>query len=400
MVKFGLYVAVGAFIIPNFLALRLVPVPEPEWKPDDGANPESEPGPQHDTSESISVHWYTIQDENFGHFRYYRDFKDALEKHPNVHTCEGSFVKCKSSTALILAHGSTTKAKIFKADHDGVMRALNTNQLKNTTKLIIFLNKEYVEWEEKLSLITNLARAFPKTVILTHSPMAREWSKEYKLHFVFVPFAVKFTDFDLHEKLVPFGKRKHDLYFSGDLNPEKYVLRKEIVEAFPEMSKQGIDIQYDGTGIHASPDFSSVFGFSLESDENDFVPEGSYKNFILDSKMVFSTIGMGPGSPTGSRRLLNLIGTRYFEIMASGTTLLLCERASDSTYAQLGIKEDVNAVMFSNVGEFIDKVQYYRDSKHAEAAMKIISSARDLVRSNHTWDHRAQQVVDELHSLQ
>ena len=98
----------------------------------------------------------------------------------------------------------------------------------------------------------------------------------------------------------------------------------------------------------------------------------------------------------------HIVGTRYFEVMASGRAVLLCYREA-SAYSPLGIIEDTHAVMFGSPKEFEQKLLLYSNATESAVARatrrRIALNARQLVAHRHTWRHRATQVVKVLCAL-
>ena len=78
-----------------------------------------------------------------------------------------------------------------------------------------------------------------------------------------------------------------------------------------------------------------------------------------------------------------LVGTRYYEVLASGTTLLLCNApASPSVYDGL-FEDGVHVVTFRDTPELREKVLFYL--AHEGARRKIVQAAHALASSLHTW---------------
>ena len=101
--------------------------------------------------------------------------------------------------------------------------------------------------------------------------------------------------------------------------------------------------------------------------------EGLRRIPIGASKVWFSTTGPA-----------DLVGTRYYEVMLTGTTLLACNR-----FDYLGLfKEDEHCIMFDSVEELAEKVKYYTDPSNESERMKIVNAAYDLAINNHTWRNR------------
>ena len=100
-----------------------------------------------------------------------------------------------------------------------------------------------------------------------------------------------------------------------------------------------------------------------------------------------------------------LVGTRYFEVLASGTTLLLCNvPASPSVYDGL-FEDGVHVVTFRDTSELREKVLFYL--AHEGARRKIVQAAHALATSLHTWgararfiSHVAERALDQRRSNQ
>lgn len=86
------------------------------------------------------------------------------------------------------------------------------------------------------------------------------------------------------------------------------------------------------------------------------------------------------------------VSTRFFEVLASGRALLLCDRHPDA-YAPLGIVEGVHAAMFNTSDEFQHKLLWYLE--HESERLRIVEAARALADS-HTWEARAHQLVRDV----
>merc|ERR1711924_538048 len=114
---------------------------------------------------------------------------------------------------------------------------------------------------------------------------------------------------------------------------------------------------------------------------------GQYRETIARTKVWLSTLSIG-----------NIVNPRYFEVMASGTTVLACNRENMGAYKGLGLEDDVNVIMFSSLDELYKKVLDLcsNDAKRSS----IIEKARELVLKRHTYSLRAEQwtaqVVQDL----
>jgi len=102
---------------------------------------------------------------------------------------------------------------------------------------------------------------------------------------------------------------------------------------------------------------------------------------------------------------VDIVGTRYFEVPLTNTTLLVCNRSNKmwgfdkncnrqdrdvDVYDGL-FEEDKHYVAFDSLDELAEKVRYYRDN---EAERKVIvNNAYQNAIKYHTWDSRAEKFM-------
>ena len=90
-------------------------------------------------------------------------------------------------------------------------------------------------------------------------------------------------------------------------------------------------------------------------------------------------------------QLADLVGTRYFEIMAGNRCLILCNRMSNNIYNKIVI-DGFNCIMFDNEDDFIEKCKYY--IIHEEERIKIVNQAYKYFLEKHTWDHKVKELLE------
>ena len=220
----------------------------------------------------------------------------------------------------------------------------------------IFLNKEYTRLNEKLNWIkkNNFQIAF--TVLEKED----EYSKISSTPFKRVNFAVDPKLFISRNKAY-----KYDISFSGVIREEQDSnLRLKV------MNELFLDPYWYSKRV--------IFSSHLK----DTVKE--YRDRISLSKVTFSSTGPS-----------DIIGTRYFEVMASGKSVLLCNYKK-GIYDNL-FKNNENVLMFEHPSE-IKKLyeNYIEDDKKR---IKILNNAKEEILKNHTWDHRAKQVLVYMNDL-
>jgi spore maturation protein CgeB len=214
----------------------------------------------------------------------------------------------------------------------------------------IILNKEYAALDKKLDWIVKTS---PIAAFTVHHDY-KLYEEKTGVPFYQIPFAVNPNIFKKYDE-----QYDCDFGFSGVIRPEQTNdWRAKIVEK----SKDWSDINFS---------FSQHMHDSLES----------YARRLNRSKMWLSTTGPA-----------DLVGPRYYEIMALGTTLLVCNRL-DKVYDGL-FEEDKHCVMFDSIEELEEKIRYYL--KNQTKRIKIVESAKECVLNNHTWDHRARRMISGI----
>jgi len=215
----------------------------------------------------------------------------------------------------------------------------------------IILNKEYSALEKKLEWIKNTN---PIAAFTVHHDYDH-YSEVTGVPFYQIPFAVNekvFKKFEEEQYDCDFG-------FSGVIRPEQTNdWRSKIVDR----SKSWEDINFS---------FSQHRHDTLES----------YARRLNRAKSWLSTTGPA-----------DLVGTRYYEVAALGTTLLVCNRF-DRVYSGI-FEEDKHCIMFDSLDELEEKLRHYL--KNDDERMKIVSNAKDHVLNNHTWMHRAEKLTNTL----
>lgn len=215
----------------------------------------------------------------------------------------------------------------------------------------VILNKEYAALDKKLDWIKNMK---PVVGFCVHHDY-EEYSKITGVPFYQIPFAVNPDVFKRYE-----GESYDcDFGFSGIIRPEQTNdWRAKIVEK----SKSWDDIN-----------------FSFTQHRHDTLE--SYARRLNRAKMWLSTTGPA-----------DLVGTRYYEVMALGTTLLVCNNF-DRVYDGI-IEEGEHCIMFDSVEDLEKKVRYYLNNPGE--MNEIINRAKEHTLKNHTWAHRAEKITKVL----
>jgi len=108
---------------------------------------------------------------------------------------------------------------------------------------------------------------------------------------------------------------------------------------------------------------------------------------------------------------VDIVGTRYFEVPLTNTTLLVCNRSTKmwgfdhncnridtekNVYDGL-FEEDKHYVAFDSPGELLEKIRYYKQNEHER--QKIVQQAYEHSIKNHTWDARAKKFLKVIEQI-
>ena len=212
----------------------------------------------------------------------------------------------------------------------------------------IILNKEYAALDKKLQWIKDIR---PVAAFTVHHDYEK-YSQITQVPFYQVPFAVNenvFKKFEDEEYDCDFG-------FSGVVRPEQTNdWRAKIIEK--------------------SRDWNDI-NFSFSQHKHDTLE--SYARRLNRAKAWLSTTGPA-----------DLVGTRYYEVAALGTTLLVCNRF-DKVYDGI-FEEDKHCIMFDSLDELEQKIRHYTNND--KERMRIVDQAKHHVLSKHTWFHRAEKIT-------
>jgi len=326
-------------------------------------------------------------------FLYYQAIGQALRSHPSLEICKSDVISCLDSGSG--ANATTTSSIVLAIPHDmsktldtlekAAQAAMNSLELlkyehvqeptrRSRVLVAMFCNKVYADLDQKVEIFRSIlnvnVKFVPgnlsiKLVIFTWSPKADNWSELYGIPFVFVPFAAESKLFDVRAQR---EDSNCDVFLHWDTNPDKYDFRAEISKNF------------------TSSEFFNRTGLKVVAPK-DFVPQRNYLKYLANCKFQISTIGM-PGT-------INLVGTRFFEVLASGTALLFSDRPTRETasaYEMLNIDENIT-VFFSSTDELIQRMLYFK--QYPGEADKLKSNA--LLWSNlNQWKNRADDIFKHL----
>ena len=282
---------------------------------------------------------------------YYREIFYALKEVFDI-----SFVSKRPARLSELGHG--WDVIILGFAHTDIGWKGKPKPLINDTNspLFLILNKEYAALESKLNWIKETS----PTAALTVQHEIDKYTKTTSIPFHRIMWSADESLFKDYE-----GNYEYDLFYSGVVRPEQAGdLRNRIIQNLNRLDnyKLLINARYKKNNYRGKK----------------FSPK-KYAQTLSNSKIGLTTTGPA-----------DLVGTRYFEIMAANRSLILCNRMEDPAVYSDMIIEDFNAVMFSTVDEFMDKAIYYLNNE--DERIKIVNQAYDYFTNNLTWTHRAEEI--------
>ncbi len=243
---------------------------------------------------------------------------------------------------------------------------------------VMFLNKEYNRLKDKLDYINknNI------NLIFTHHHNITFYKKKTLKEFVFWPFGVNQNNFKDYGK-----EKKWDLLFTGILrNPNPNVpqtnmritIQKKLflslgqIKLIQKPRYWNYKIFWRALTTKPYINYLSDFIFRRKRLKSE-----DYYTVMNESRICICTL-----SP------INLVGTRYFEAMAS-KTMVFCQKSS----AYYGLFEPKrHCITFKNdLSNFDKKLRYYLENESERK--KIVERAYTQILNFHTWEKRIEQFI-------
>ena len=251
--------------------------------------------------------------------------------------------------------------------------------------LVVLINKEYALMQQKIAW---LRQHCVEAALSVHHDVATFQNKSgvpfHRIWFgvdvgLFAQRPSLSTSLFAPQSYLPNKSHEYvyDLGFTGvvrrdQTNNWRYQIWRN---AWPLLSKRGLRL-FSGPrgGVHIGVAHAEI-------------NQSSYIEAMRGSKLWLSTTGPS-----------DLVGTRYFEVMATGVTLCVCNRMSNELiYGSLGIKEGRHVVMFSTLAEFVDTVVNYTSlPEYEERRLAIVQRAQELAFRKFSWMHVAKKVETVL----
>lgn len=239
------------------------------------------------------------------------------------------------------------------------------NLKKYNIPIYLILNKEYTGLDNKLNWIKKVK---PRKVFTVHHDF-KKYSRICNVPFYRIMWSANHKIFKKYNDIY-----KYDLYFSGVIREEqtgnlRHRIYNRIVN-LNELDKYKLLLK---VGIYKNG--------IMDGKNNPFNLE-EYAININNSKIVLTTTG-----PT------DIVGTRYFEIMASNKALILCNRMDKLIYEDIVI-DKFNCIMFQDEFDFIEKCKYYLENENER--IKIVNQAYKFFIEKHTWENKVKDLLNNL----
>ena len=274
---------------------------------------------------------------------------DLVQAHldQNVSDWRGSANKPVEADAILFPHWCTVNLRTFP-------RCFAYLRPADPPVLVMF-NKVF----EGFSMKTALVRKYREqtALLLVPTPLVKSYEIASGVRTIFMPYGVNPATFGRYASDTTLAYTA-DLGFTGGWQryDDRYLWRHALL---------------GNKTMRAGLEQRGVRLFT----PNGLMPTDTYVRVIAQSKLWFATTELGAHA-----------STRFYEVLASGRSLLLCNRDL-AAYDPLGLKDGVHAAMFNTTEEFESKLAYYL--AHEEKRMAVVRAAREFVVTKHTWAHRA-----------
>tara|TARA_Y100000768_G_C23918927_1_gene653833 strand:- start:133 stop:1056 length:924 start_codon:yes stop_codon:yes gene_type:complete len=264
------------------------------------------------------------------------------------------------------------KINKFKADIIIIGFGVSSGEKKGFLKInlevdiptYVILNKEYTQLKEKLDWIKSIKPPVKKVFSVHHDVL--KYQEYCNIPFTRIMWSADDKIFKQYD-----NNYTADLFFSGVIREEQTDnIREKIYNKLKELEKYKLMIKVS----HFKNKKLSNKLYTLSNEE--------YARAINDSKIALSTTGP-----------VDIVGTRYFEIMAVNKALIMCNRMPEEIYEDIVI-DKMNCVMFDDENDFIEKCKYYLE--HEEERKEIVNNAYKYFLERHMWKHKITHLIDNL----
>ena len=249
---------------------------------------------------------------------------------------------------------------------------------RTQSPVIAIMNKEYANVAQKQALVRQLAPSRVLTVV--DSRQTEEWTRATGRPHVRWPFAVDCDTFSAKDQEQEYD---FDVGFTGIIRSEQTDnWRTRILGRLEEMKQRHNLRVFINFGNYTAATTTAKGGYLVNRYK--VLPSEKYIRTLHRTKIWISTTGPA-----------DIVGTRYFEVLATGRALLLCNRMPPAVYDHI-LSSGVHAATFGSLDEFDQQVLHYLE--HEEERQRMIAQARRHVCQRHTYTKRITQL--EEHVLQ
>ena len=315
---------------------------------------------------------------------YYKDIIKYLSRKYNVHVVNKKNLKKRikqiNPDLIIIGFGITSKNKDFDI----------INIEDKNIPIFVILNKLYGSLENKIKWLKNINPKPKKIFCIEHQP--EKYEKMSNIPCIRIMWSADHEIFRIIDI-----KYKYDLLFSGVINEKQTNnLIKKIFEKIHKIKDKyllNLNVNYNDIEGWVSENIDGKIHnreVIKEKDSNfkrsfyKFTNE-EYVKLINDSKICLVTTGPG-----------DLIGTRFFEVMSVGKSLILCNRMDYEIYQDYLI-DNFNCVMFEDENDFFNKFEYF--IKNEEKRKSIVINAFEYFQKNLKWDHQVDKIINYINNV-
>lgn len=250
-------------------------------------------------------------------------------------------------------------SEVNLSDYDAVLFVESPSKPSIKVKNIELVNIPKIFWihhgENRLDTNLQLARKYKADIILMAHSL--HLAKRFTSPVRFFPFGMSKDIFNCNKEL---KDRMIDIASVGSNDPGFYGKRRLAINTIKRH-------------------FSSKYRLSFDSKAYLL----NLANIYGNSKIVFNH----------SANTIKSINMRLFEGMGCGALVF-------SDYVPGMEKlfvENTHYVSFKDQNELIDKIEYYL--KHTEEAQVIATAAHEHLLNNHTYEHRAKEILELIEEL-
>lgn len=289
---------------------------------------------------------------------YYTDLISSLKRENDVMVIKNNF-----NEVIKTFHPDVIMIGFSITDCGDNAPSLNIN-LKTNTPIYVILNKEYTGLNQKLDWIKTIHPKVKRVFSVHHETSL--YQRICGIPFTRIMWSANKNIFKKYD-----DEYKYDFFFSGVIRQEQTNnLREKIYDKLEELSAYNLLVRvafFKNNSLHGKL-------YSFKNNE--------YAKTINHSKIVLTTTGPA-----------DLVGTRFFEIMASNKALIMCNRMPQNVYENIVI-DKMNCVMFDDEHDFVNKCKYYLE--HEAERLKIVNKAYEYFLEKHTWEHKIHHLTKYL----